>query len=202
MRRWGRPSGERMSMNKSDDDVLIRDARDLARKLLRKSRSGRWLHTQGVAGRASELAGTVRKPRRTALIVAAWLHDIGYAPDLRETGFPPLDGALYLQEHDWDDDIVDLVAHHTGARLVPVKKGVRSALDYFDFGDSDITDALTYANLTVSARGKRMKVADRLADAHKRHGTKTSKAQREVRDKYLLEVAGRVESRLAALKRK
>lgn len=184
------------------DDALVRDARDLARKLLRKSRPDRWLHTQGVADRAAELAGTVRKSRRPTLIAAAWLHDIGYAPDLRSTGFPPVDGALYLQDHRWDDDITTLIAHHTGAALVPVKRSVRAVLSDFGFHDSDLADALTYANLTVSPRGKRMKVADRLADADKRHGAKTTKAQRAERDAYLLAVVARVEERLAELKRK
>ena len=31
------------------------------------------------------------------LVAAAWLHDIGYAPELVETGFHPLDGARYLR---------------------------------------------------------------------------------------------------------
>jgi HD superfamily phosphodiesterase len=62
----------------SKDTALVRDARDLARRLLRRQRPERWLHTQGVANRAAELAGTVRKKDRPVLITAAWLHDIGY----------------------------------------------------------------------------------------------------------------------------
>ncbi len=31
-----------------------------------------------------------------ALVAAAWLHDIGYAPEVTDTGFHPLDGARYL----------------------------------------------------------------------------------------------------------
>jgi hypothetical protein len=35
---------------------------------------------------------TVPAADRPVLIAAAWLHDIGYAPGLPETGFHPLDG--------------------------------------------------------------------------------------------------------------
>jgi hypothetical protein len=30
------------------------------------------------------------------LVAAAWLHDIGYAPELAKTGFHPLDGSAAL----------------------------------------------------------------------------------------------------------
>ena len=73
-----------------DDPVLIAKARALAKKLLRKELPERWLHTQGVATRAAELATTVAPEDRSVLIAAAWLHDIGYAPALRDTGFHPL----------------------------------------------------------------------------------------------------------------
>jgi hypothetical protein len=33
---------------------------------------------------------------REVLVAAAWVHDIGYAPELLATGFHPLDGARYL----------------------------------------------------------------------------------------------------------
>lgn len=56
----------------------------------------RWLHVQAVAERATEAAGTVPEPDRDLLIAAAWLHDIGYAPELADTGFHPVDGAWYV----------------------------------------------------------------------------------------------------------
>jgi hypothetical protein len=36
----------------------------------------------------------------TDFVAAAWLHDIGYAPAIAEsgTGFHPLDGARYLRD--------------------------------------------------------------------------------------------------------
>ena len=32
------------------------------------------------------------------MTAAAWLHDIGYAPAVDDTGFHPLDGARYLRD--------------------------------------------------------------------------------------------------------
>jgi hypothetical protein len=34
---------------------------------------------------------------RDVLVAAAWLHDVGYAPELAVTGFHPLDGAQHLE---------------------------------------------------------------------------------------------------------
>ncbi|WP_247720724.1 HD domain-containing protein [Streptomyces sennicomposti] len=49
----------------------------------------RWLHTQAVAARAQEAAAAVPEADRGLLVAAAWLHDIGYAPELRDTGSIP-----------------------------------------------------------------------------------------------------------------
>jgi len=95
------------------DPALIADARGLAKKLLRKALPERWRHTQGVAGRAAELAVTVPAADRPVLIAAAWLYDIGYAPGFQETGFHPLDGGLYLRSEGWDDRLAAVVAHHS-----------------------------------------------------------------------------------------
>ncbi|HEY7815711.1 MAG TPA: HD domain-containing protein, partial [Nakamurella sp.] len=106
-----------------DDRELVSAARRLAKRLLRKPLIERWLHTQGVAQRAGEVAVTVPEADRPRLISAAWLHDIGYSPAIRQTGFHPLDGALYLREQGWAPRLVALVAHHSGARFVPVERG-------------------------------------------------------------------------------
>lgn len=58
----------------------------------------------GGRNRAAELAVTVPADDRSILIAAAWLHDIGYAPGIQETGFHPLDGGLYLRRAGWMTD--------------------------------------------------------------------------------------------------
>ena len=190
-------------MAKHTAETLQRDAREIARRLLRQQRPERWLHTQGVASRAAELATTVPKPDRVVLIASAWLHDIGYSPVIRDTGFHPLDGGLYLLAEDWDPRIAALVAHHSGARFVPKTRGFATLMAEFGFEEGALSDALTYADQTIGPHGRRMKVEDRIAEAIKRHGPDSPNAQARIdREPYLLAVADRVERRLAALKRR
>lgn len=178
-------------------DKLIVGARAHAKSLLNKNLPERWQHSLGVATRAEQLAVTVPPSDRRLLVAAAWLHDIGYTPRLKRTGFHPLDGGLYLREHGWDEALCALVAHHSGARFVPVERGFTELLDTFHFAESPLTDALTYADQTVGPGGKRMTVAYRINEAITRHGPDSPNARARVdRVPYLLAVADRVEQRL------
>src|SRR5664280_3268255 len=89
----------------------------------------RWLHVQAVAARAAELAQSVPAPDRSLLIAAAWLHDIGYAPDIVATDFHALDGARFLRNEGWDARVCVLVAHHSCARFEAEERGIESALE-------------------------------------------------------------------------
>ena len=63
---------------------------------------------------------------------AAWLHDIGYSPLVRSTGFHPLDAARYLRDVVVADDVVcRLVAHHTGALVEADERGIADLADKF-----------------------------------------------------------------------
>ena len=185
-----------LTVAKSRDAVSVNRARRLAKKLLRKS-SERWEHTRGVAARAAELAGTVDRADRRLLLAAAWLHDIGYAPAIRRTGFHPLDGGLYLREHKWDQRLAALVAHHSGARFVPVERGFAELMAEFDFEETPLSDALCYADQTIGPHGKRMTIEFRINEAITRHGPSSPNARARVdRVPYLLAVAARIEKRL------
>lgn len=96
-------------------------ARELARGFLRHD-ADRWLHVQAVAARAEELRPAVPAADRAVLVVAAWLHDIGYSPALQVTGFHPLDGARYLHRAGYPREAA-LVAHHSGARFLAESAG-------------------------------------------------------------------------------
>ena len=88
-------------------------AEELARKLLEVPLSRRWAHVQGVAAKARFLT-PILGDDADLLEAAAWLHDIGYAPELYETGFHPLDGARYLRDvHTADSALYRLIAHHS-----------------------------------------------------------------------------------------
>ena len=72
-------------------------AQALTRNLLEDSLPRRWAHVQGVAARARSLA-TALTEDKDLLEAAAWLHDIGYLPELTRTGMHGLDGACYLRD--------------------------------------------------------------------------------------------------------
>ncbi|MEU3403399.1 HD domain-containing protein [Streptomyces sp. NPDC006670] len=121
----------------------------------------RWLHTQAVAERARELAAAVPSAQRELLVAAAWLHDIGYAPALRDTGFHPLDGARYLAALDAPAQLVSLVAHHSGAVYEAEQRGLTAELAAYDRPDPALLDALTCADMTTGPAGQRFAFTDR-----------------------------------------
>ena len=170
-------------------------ARELAFRFLHDI-PDRWLHVQAVAARAGELRPAVAVADRPLLVAAAWLHDIGYSPALRETGFHPLDGARYLARAGHSLEAA-LVAHHSGARFVAEVRGLAPELSGFPFVEDPLTDALTYADQTIGPRGERLSVADRRAEAVRRHGpdAATSLAAPR-RDPYIYAAAERTEARL------
>src|SRR3712207_6527407 len=119
----------------------------LARCLLGVN-GNRWLHTRAVARRAGELAHTVSPEEREILVSAAWLHDIGYASKLRDTGLHSLDGARYLvTAGTWNSRLCALVAHHSAARFEAVERGLAEELALFPCEDSAVMDALVTADM-------------------------------------------------------
>ncbi len=72
-------------------------AEGLARTLLDVPLPRRWAHVRGVARRACSL-GPALGADGDLLEAAAWLHDIGYLPQLAATGLRGLDGARYLRD--------------------------------------------------------------------------------------------------------
>src|SRR5262245_40218485 len=92
------------------DGQLTSAASELAERLM-GANSSRLHHMAGVAARAVSVSVTVAPTSVDTLVAAAWLHDIGYAPDLVDTGFHQLDGARYLRREGWPDTVCNLVAH-------------------------------------------------------------------------------------------
>jgi putative nucleotidyltransferase with HDIG domain len=173
-------------------------AQALAESLL-SGMADRWSHTAAVARRAAELAATVDAADRDVLLVAAWLHDIGYGPVARATGFHPLDGAAYLCRHGWPLRVAALVAHHSAARPVAAALGLGDVLDTYPDEGSAVTDALTYADQTTGPTGQRMTIRTRMAEMLTRHGVGSAQARvHAVRAPLLLAGAARVERRLLA----
>lgn len=129
----------------------------------------RLAHVRGVAAAAERLRPHFDAEVGQCLVAAAWLHDIGYAPSVRQTGFHPLDGAVFAQSAGFGELVASLVAFHTGAHAEAAERGV-SALS--DFGDppSDVLDALTFCDLTTGPDGALISPQDRLSDVLARYG--------------------------------
>jgi putative nucleotidyltransferase with HDIG domain len=176
--------------------VRVDDARILAESLL-AGLDRRLRHTRAVARRARELAGTIGDDDADTLVAAAWLHDIGYAGAVHDTGFHPLDGARHLDRCGWAPRVGALVAYHSGAQFVAAARGLSAELAHYPREESALADALTYADQTTGPTGDPVCVVDRMAEMLARHGVDSPHARvHHERGPYLLAVAGRVERRL------
>jgi putative nucleotidyltransferase with HDIG domain len=147
-------------------------AERLARALLERSLPRRWAHVQGVAARARTLAPALGADAEL-LEAAAWLHDIGYAPELAQTGLHSLDGARYLRDvHHTDPMLCRLVAHHSYAVLEAEERGLAPVLNReFASSPQRLADALTFCDLTTSPDGDQVQVTHRLAEIQDRYGS-------------------------------
>ncbi|WP_344589292.1 HD domain-containing protein [Actinomadura vinacea] len=146
-------------------------ARELARKNLEEPLPRRWAHTQGVARQARTLA-PILDDNADLLEAAAWLHDIGYAPDLVATGFHPLDGARYLRDvHQADDHLCRLVAHHSCALIEARERGLANELTReFRTDEPKLAKSLAYCDMTTSPDGDELSVEERLSEIISRYG--------------------------------
>ena len=137
----------------------------LARALAGEHLAGmgrRWAHVQGVGCYADALAadGLVND----VIVMAAWLHDIGYAPSVAVTGFHPLDGARFLAVNCWPDEVVALVWHHTGAVFEAEERGLLNELAQLPVPKREDLDVVTTLDLMTSPDGDRIDPADRIAE--------------------------------------
>jgi len=146
-------------------------AQQLAQALLQEPLPRRWTHVQGVATRARSLA-PVLGAAADLLEAAAWLHDVGYAPDLAVTSLHQLDGARYLRDAPHADTLLcRLVAHHSCAIIEADERGLAEVLGLeFEPAPQELSDALTYCDMTTSPDGELVPVEQRLAEIHDRYG--------------------------------
>lgn len=125
----------------------------------------RLAHTRGVAAAAAGMAHLITNPRhRDAVLVAAWVHDIGYSDALAFTGCHPIDGAIELRERGFDELVVSLVAHHTGARHEAEQRDLSGALAEFTVPPEELLDVVTAADLSATPDGEPTTAAARIAE--------------------------------------
>ena len=143
-------------------------AQETAQGLLAEALPRRWMHVQGVAGQASRVAASLALGE--VLVAAAWLHDIGYAPGVADTGFHPLDGARHLVGLGAPVRIVNLVARHSYAILEAELRGLGPQVGAFPDEGGVLRDALWYCDLTTSPDGELVAAGDRMAEIRQRYG--------------------------------
>ena len=170
-------------------------AEEHARRLL-SPLGRRWWHAEAVANRARGLANRLAPEDRDVLVAAAYLHDIGYVPEVAVTGFHPLDGAQHLRALG-HHRLAGLVAHHTGARHEARIRELQNELTDFEDEASLVSVALAYCDLTTGPNGERMTAEQRLLDVAARYGA-DSAAARGLRAGWseLMDAVGHVEALL------
>jgi putative nucleotidyltransferase with HDIG domain len=168
----GADSACTLSLVTGQDAAVVARARALAADIFRED-ARLQEHAARTARHASALAQRIPSSNRADVTAAAWLHDIGYAPRVRRTGFHPLDGALFLIKEQWPERVVRLVAHHSLASLEAPFYGVGHHLNVIEPVPGIDTDILTAADLaggsgepvpTVHERIERMRLTDAEAD--------------------------------------
>lgn len=139
-------------------------AEALATRLLRAI-DGRLAHSATVAAQIEHVVGLIEPDWRPAARAAAWLHDVGYHPDLARTGFHPLDGARWLRDHAWPTETCRLVAWHTESIEEAHLYGLDDELiAEFDAPPQLPAAVLAWADLTSSPRGQLWDPERRLAE--------------------------------------
>jgi hypothetical protein len=146
-------------------------ASEIARKLLEAPLPRRWAHTQGVARQARGLI-PILGADADLLEAAAWLHDIGYSPEIAATGFHPLDGARYLRDVQHAEDwLCRLVAGHSCAHIEAEQRGLAEQLAAeFPPVTKVLSDALIYCDMTTTPDGAPTAVTRRLSEIRERYG--------------------------------
>jgi hypothetical protein len=156
----------------------------------------RWLHVQVVASKAQQLAAVLSGDDGEALVAAAFLHDIGYAPPLNRLGFHPVDGAYYLRAHG-RERLARLVAHHSGARFEAEERGFVEELAGFPVEDGPVMDALTFVDMTTGPAGQPMTLEERIGEIRHRYPPEDPVHRAIVRARPLLQAAiDRIQQRL------
>lgn len=147
------------------------EARDIARALLAEALPRRWRHVQAVAAKALASVWSLPEHDRAAVAAAAWLHDVGYAPTVADTGLHALDGARWLRGRGVEPLVYGLVAYHSCAIYEAEERGLADALrEEFPQEQSLAADLLWYCDMTTGPDGEDLEVLARLAEVRRRYG--------------------------------
>ncbi|MFI7301677.1 HD domain-containing protein [Micromonospora aurantiaca] len=178
-------------------DQVVRAA-TLVEQQLAAALPRRWQHVQAVAAKARQL-GQLMPSESETLIAAAWLHDVGYAPSVMQTGFHSLDGARWALAQGFGMRLSSLVAHHSCATFEADERGLGDVLrQEFPQERSPLADALWFADMTTGPDGQDLTAEERLAEIRQRYGQDhlVTRFWRKA-EPSLMEAVRRTEARLA-----
>jgi len=173
-------------------------AERLAALLLAGDRD-RLRHVRTAAAAALLVCDTVAREDVALLLCATVLHDIGYAPAVRSSGFHPFDGGCWLLTEGAPATVAGAVARHSESLLQP--GAVASPVDpaALPAAPGPVADAITYADRTTTPDGRRTTLLERLvARGGCRHPTDADDRDR-LRTERLAHAVARVEVRMARL---
>ena len=142
-------------------------AEQIARDLL-GDEGTRLAHVHTAGSMAERLGLLFGADEAAMLVAAATLHDVGYSPRIAQTGFHPLDGALYLRSIGLSERVCALVAHHSEAGILAAKQGILDLEHQFPRERSLLADALVYADMHSAPDGQMIRAEHRLADIARR----------------------------------
>ena len=183
---------DRGTTSNNSDAVLLADR-------LLSGVGTRLAHSARVAAQVERVRYLLDGEWRSVIVDAAWLHDIGYSPQVKRTGFHALDAARWLRAGGWPTATCRLVAWHTESEGEGALRGLGAELvAAFEPPPTLAAAALTWADLTSSPAGELCTPAARIADILRRYPP-DSIVHRAIADATprLCEVADEIESRLA-----
>lgn len=155
-------------------DIREGNAPAVAERLL-GSVGSRLAHSAAVAAHARRATNLLDELWRSALMQAAWLHDIGYSADLAQLGFHPLDGARWLQLRGWPREVCRLVAWHSDAEVEADLLGFSHELAAeFERPPARAAAILAWADLTASPTGQPCTARERVAEILHRYPAGTA----------------------------
>ena len=150
--------------------VDVAAARNLAVELL-DGVGTRLAHSLGVGRQADLLTAGYPPNQRGRIVAAAYLHDVGYSPRCRRTGWHPYDGARWLANQGHEPEICRLVMWHTAAWHEGRLRGLYAdAVAEFGPPDQNSLDTavLAASDMLTGPAGQTLTVDERLADiAHR-----------------------------------
>jgi HD superfamily phosphodiesterase len=174
-------------------------ARELAERWLAKAEPRRLQHVRGVGVKAGSLsrALTLEDSDRDVLVAAGYVHDIGYAPDLKRTGLHQLDGARFIRKLG-DERLACLVAHHSESRFEVGIRGYEDELSKYPREDTRVYDALVYCDLTTGPDGRAITFQDRIREVHDRYGEGDISRALHMAEPYLKAAVDRITQAIKA----